>query len=190
MKKTLKVTALSLALALTSTFATASENIAVINGDYLFQNHPDRKAAADKLESEFKATRDKLVASKKQIDEKIAAAQKKIEAKVVALQKEAPKLRAADIKKREDEIKKLEETEQAAINKLIAAHDEEVQKYQESYAKRENEETKKIADSIEAAVKAVAKQKQYTMVLNQGAVAFADDAKNINEDVLKAIPAK
>ena len=44
MKKVLKVTALSLGLALASGYAMADENIAFINAGYLFQNHPDRKA--------------------------------------------------------------------------------------------------------------------------------------------------
>lgn len=115
MKKAVKVTALSLALAFTSSLAMATENIAFISGDYLFQNHPDCKMVAEKLESEFKARVEKLTANKKSIDEKIAASQKKVEAKVAALQKDAPKLRSADIKKREEEINKLGNSEQEAI---------------------------------------------------------------------------
>ncbi|MDP9500540.1 OmpH family outer membrane protein [Bisgaard Taxon 45] len=189
MKKAVKVTALSLALAFTSSLAMATENIAFISGDYLFQNHPDRKMVAEKLESEFKARVEKLTENKKSIDEKIAASQKKVEAKVAALKKDAPKLRSADIKKREDEINKLGNSEQEAINKLVTAHDEEVSKYQEDYAKREREETAKLVNSIQNAVNTIAKEKNYTLVLNEGAVVFAADAKNITEDVLKAIPA-
>ena len=70
MKKVVKLTALSLALAFTSSLAMAEENIAFVNAEYLFQNHPDRKAVADKLESEFKPTADKLAENKKQIDAK------------------------------------------------------------------------------------------------------------------------
>lgn len=191
MKKTVKVTALSLALALTSSLAVAAENIAVINADYLFFNHPDRQATVKKLEEEFKPTVEKLTASKKQLDGKIEAARKKIEAKVAALQKDSPKLRAAEIKKREDEIRKLEETEQAELNKLIVAHDTEVKKYEDTYAQREQEEAQKVFNSISEAVKTVANQKKYTLVLNQNAVVFAaDETKFINDEVLKAIPAK
>ena len=60
MKNVLKVTALSLGLALASGFASADENIAFINAGYLFQNHPDRQAVADKLDAEFKPMADKL----------------------------------------------------------------------------------------------------------------------------------
>ena len=59
---------------------------------YLFQNHPDRQAVADKLDAEFKPMADKLAASKKEIDDKIVASRKKVEAKVAALQKDAPRL--------------------------------------------------------------------------------------------------
>lgn len=191
MKKTVKVTALSLALAFTSSLAMAAENIAVINADYLFFNHPDHQATVKLIEDEFRPTVEKLTASKKQIDQKVEAARKKIEAKVAALQKDSPKLRAAEIKKREDEIKKLEEAEQAELNKIMIAHDTEVKKYEEAYAKREQEEGQKIFNSIAEAIKTVATQKKYTIVLNQNAVAFtADQTKLINDEVLKAIPAK
>ena len=69
MKNVVKVTALSLGLALASGFAAADENIAFINAGYLFQNHPDRQAVADKLDAEFKPMADKLAASKKEIDD-------------------------------------------------------------------------------------------------------------------------
>lgn len=191
MKKTLKVTVLSLALALTSSFAAAAENIAVINGDYLFFNHPEYQASVKKVEDEFRPTVEKLSASKKQIDTKIEATRKKIGAKITALQKDSPKLRAAEIKKREDEIQKLEQTEQAELNKLMAAHDNEVKKYEAAHAQREQEEGQKILNSISEAIKTVAIQKKYTLVLNQSAVAFsAEPAKNINDEVLKAITVK
>ncbi|VEH68513.1 outer membrane p25 [Rodentibacter pneumotropicus] len=67
MKNVLKVTALSVGIALASGFAAADENIAFINAGYLFQNHPDRQAIADKLDSELKPTADKLAASKKKL---------------------------------------------------------------------------------------------------------------------------
>ena len=166
MKKAVKTTALSLALALTSSFAMATENIAFIDPTYLFQNHPEREAVAKKLDAEFKAPAEKLQANKKKIDEKIEA-----------LQKEAPKLRSADIKKREDEI-----------NKLIKEHDEEVQKFQLENDKRQNEERAKLLESIQEATNTVAKQKGYTYVLDAASVVFAVDGKDITDDVMKLIP--
>lgn len=166
MKKVVKITALSLALALTSSLAAAAENIAFINAAYVFQNHPDRKAVADKLDAEFKAPAEKLQASKKQIDDKIAS-----------LQKEAAKLRAADIKKREDEI-----------NKLIANHEQQVKKFQEENDKRQTEERAKLLESIQTATNNLAKEKGYTYVLDANSVVFAVDGKDVSDDVLKALP--
>ena len=190
MKKVVKLTALSLALAFTSSLAMAEENIAFVSAEYLFQNHPDRKAITDKLESEFKPTADKLAENKKQIDAKIADVQKKVDAKVAALQKDAPKLRSADIKKREDESNKFDNDQQTVINKLIAEHDKKAKEFQDSYAKRENEETSKMVASIQTATNNVAKQKNYTLVLDDRSVVYAADGKNITEEVLKAIPAQ
>ena len=144
MKKVIKLVLISAILIFTSRLAMTEENIAFVSADYLFQNHPERKAIAAKLETEFKATVEKLTENKKKVDARIADVQKKVEAKVAALQKDAPKLRAADIKKREDEINKFASTEQATINKLVAEHDQQVRIYQDNYAKRENQETSKL----------------------------------------------
>ncbi len=166
MKKAVKLTALSLGLALSSSFAMAAENIAFVDPAYVIQNHPDREAVAKKLEAEFKGTSDKLQANKKKIDGKIEA-----------LQKEAPKLRSADIKKREDEI-----------NKLIKEHDEQVQKFQAESEKRENEEHAKILESIQVATNNLAKARGYTYVINASSLLYAVDGKDITEEVLKSIP--
>ena len=186
MKKVIKLVLISAILIFTSRLAMTEENIAFVSADYLFQNHPERAA---KLETEFKATVEKLTENKKKVDARIADVQKKVEAKVAALQKDAPKLRAADIKKREDEINKFASTEQETINKLVAEHDQQVRIYQDNYAKRENQETSKLVESIQAATNAVAKEKHYTIVLDDRSVVFAADGKNISDDVLKAISA-
>ncbi|MDH2927631.1 OmpH family outer membrane protein [Lonepinella koalarum] len=168
MKKIVKATALSLALAFVSSAAMAAENIAFINAAYLFEHHPDRDAIAQKLDSGFKKQADELAASKKSIDGKIEK-----------LQKEAKDLRSADIKKREDEI-----------NKLMKEHDAKVQKYQQEAQKLENAERTKILESIQEATNNLAKEKGYTYVLDANSVVFAVDGKDISDDVLKAIGGK
>ena len=189
MKNVVKVTALSLGLALASGFASADENIAFINAGYLFQNHPDRQAVADKLDAEFKPMADKLAASKKEIDDKIVASRKKVEAKVAALQKDAPRLRQAEIQKRQEEITKFGSDEEAALNKLMQEQDKKVAEFQELNEKRQTEERGKLLESIQVATNNLAKAKGYTYVLDDNSVVFAVDGKDITEEVLKSIPA-
>ena len=189
MKNVLKVTALSVGLALASGFAAADENIAFINAGYLFQNHPDRQAIADKLDAELKPTADKLAASKKEIDNKIVESRKKVEAKVAALQKDAPRLRQAEIQKREEEINKLGATEEATITKLMQEQDQKVAAFQEESEKRQAEARAKLLESIQVATNNLAKSKGYTYVLDANSVVFAVDGKDITEEVLKSIPA-
>ena len=183
MKNVVKVTALSLGLALASGFAAADENIAFINAGYLFQNHPDRQAVADKLDAEFKPMADKLAASKKEIDDK------KVEAKIAALQKDAPRLRQAEIQKRQDEITKFGSDEEAALSKLMEEQDKKVAEFQELNEKRQTEERGKLLESIQVATNNLAKAKGYTYVLDANSVVFAVDGKDITEEVLKSIPA-
>ena len=189
MKNIAKVTALALGIALASGYAAAEEKIAFINAGYIFQNHPDRQAVADKLDAEFKPVAEKLAASKKEVDNKIAAARKKVEAKVAALEKDAPRLRQADIQKRQEEINKLGAAEDAELQKLMQEQDKKVQEFQAQNEKRQAEERGKLLDSIQTATNNLAKAKGYTYVLDANSVVFAVEGKDITEEVLKSIPA-
>ena len=189
MKNIAKVTALALGIALASGYAAAEEKIAFINAGYIFQNHPDRQAVADKLDAEFKPVAEKLAASKKEVDDKIAAARKKVEAKVAALEKDAPRLRQADIQKRQEEINKLGAAEDAELQKSMQEQDKKVQEFQAQNEKRQAEERGKLLDSIQTATNNLAKAKGYTYVLDANSVVFAVEGKDITEEVLKSIPA-
>ena len=189
MKNIAKVTALALGIALASGYASAEEKIAFINAGYIFQHHPDRQAVADKLDAEFKPVAEKLAASKKEVDDKIAAARKKVEAKVAALEKDAPRLRQADIQKRQEEINKLGAAEDAGLQKLMQEQDKKVQEFQAQNEKRQAEERGKLLDSIQTATNNLAKAKGYTYVLDANSVVFALEGKDITEEVLKSIPA-
>lgn len=189
MKNIAKVTVLALGIALASGYAAAEEKIAFINAGYIFQHHPDRQAVADKLDAEFKPVAEKLAASKKEVDDKIAAARKKVEAKVAALEKDAPRLRQADIQKRQEEINKLGAAEDAELQKLMQEQDKKVQEFQAQNEKRQAEERGKLLDSIQTATNNLAKAKGYTYVLDANSVVFAVEGKDITEEVLKSIPA-
>ncbi|HHF6376510.1 TPA: OmpH family outer membrane protein [Haemophilus influenzae] len=189
MKNIAKVTALALGIALASGYASAEEKIAFINAGYIFQHHPDRQAVADKLDAEFKPVAEKLAASKKEVDDKIAAARKKVEAKVAALEKDAPRLRQADIQKRQEEINKLGVAEDAELQKLMQEQDKKVQEFQAQNEKRQAEERGKLLNSIQTATNNLAKAKGYTYVLDANLVVFAVEGKDITEEVLKSIPA-
>ena len=209
MKNVVKVTALSLGLALASGFAAADENIAFINAGYLFQNHPDRQAVADKLDAEFKPMADKLTASKKEIDDKIVASRKKVEAKVAALQKDAPRLRAKEIQARQDKImasQKGFQNKVEALQKREAAFAKKAEAFQqkaEAFQKKiedanknsgglnPQEAQKQAVDEINVTIKEVAKAKGYTLVLQPQVALYAEDeSKDITEAVLDAIKAK
>ncbi|WP_040975992.1 MULTISPECIES: OmpH family outer membrane protein [Pasteurellaceae] len=188
MKKAVKLTALSLALAF-STAAMAEDNIAFINVDYLFANHPARKIELQKLDDEFKAPAEKLQAVEKSLQEKKAAFEKEIDGKVKALEKDAPKLRQADIKKRQDEISKLAAKRDGEFKALVDEHQKNVAKFREDGQKKEMAIQQKLLSDIQTAATEVAKAKNYTAVLDEKAAIYTADGKNITEEVLKAIPA-
>ena len=128
-------------------------------------------------------------AFKKEIDEKIVASRKKVEDKIASLQKDAPRLRQAEIQKRQDEITKFGSDEEVKLNKLMEEQDKKVAEFQEQNEKRQAEERAKLLESIQVATNELAKTKGYTYVLDANSVVFAVDGKDITEEVLKSIPA-
>lgn len=167
MKNNLKITALSLSLMLCSSLALSNEKIAIINSAYLFQNHPDREIAGEKIDKELEAPLKSL-----------QEAEKKIVAKIEALQKEAPKLRAADIQKREEEI-----------NKLREAYQKQMAELQQKNEELQFEERSKLLQGIQTAANQVAEKGNYTLVLDANSVVYTVNGKDITEEVLKQIPA-
>lgn len=187
MKKAVKLTALSLALV--SSVAMADDNIGFVNVDYLIINHPTRPAELEKFNAEIKAPLEKLKNSEKALQEKKMSFEKEIEGKVKALEKDAKKLRQADIKKRQDEINKLAEKRNAELNALVAEHQKNVAKFDQDNQKRDHELTKRFLNDIAEATKKVAKEKNFTAVLEERNAVYIADGKNITQDVLKALPA-
>ena len=112
-----------------------------------------------------------------------------MEEKIAALQKDAPRLRQAEIQKRQEEITKFGSDEEAALNKLMEEQDKKVAEFQELNEKRQTEERGKLLESIQVATNNLAKAKGYTYVLDANSVVFAVDGKDITEEVLKSIPA-
>lgn len=82
MKKAVKLTALSLALALGSSVAMADDNIGFVNVDYLIINHPTRPAELEKFNAEIKAPLEKLKNSEKALQEKKCLSKKKSKEKL------------------------------------------------------------------------------------------------------------
>lgn len=187
MKNVVKLTALSIALG--SSVAMASDNIAFVNTEYLFAKHPARQVELQKLDDEFKAPAEKLQAADKALVEKRTQFEKEIDAKAKALEKDAPKLRQADIKKRQDEIAKLVEKRDAEFKKLVEEHQKNVAEFQANGQKREAEINQRLLTEIQTATTNVAKAKNFTVVLDEKTAVYFADGKNITEEVLKAIPA-
>lgn len=165
MKNGFKIAGLALALALTSAATFAEENIAYVDSLVLFQNHPDREVEGANIDAELKEPADKL----KALEENIIG-------KMQSLEKEAPKLRQADIKKREDEINKLRQDYQTQLDAL----------------QKKNEELQlaartRLIQSIRTATNEVAKQKKYSFVVDANAVVYAVDGKDITKEVLDNI---
>ena len=69
---------------------------------------------------------------------KIVASRKKSRSKNCSVTKDAPRLRQAEIQKRQDEITKFGSDEEAALSKLMEEQDKKVAEFQELNEKTSN----------------------------------------------------
>ncbi|AWX15839.1 hypothetical protein CEP48_06450 [Mergibacter septicus] len=165
MKKVFKTAALTLALMGATAFAQADEKIALVNGDLLIQQLITSENVGQKIDNEFKSE-----------IEKVQAQQKTLVTKAEALEKDRKKLKAADLKKREEELNKLQADYVRAANEL-----------QQKVQVRQNQELERVTQEAQEALNKVAKEKGYTIVFKTEAAAYAVDGKDITQDVLKVL---
>lgn len=165
MKKVFKTAALTLALMGATAFAQADEKIALVNGDLLIQQLITSENVGQKIDNEFKSE-----------IEKVQAQQKTLVTKAEALEKDRKKLKAVDLKKREEELNKLQADYVRAANEL-----------QQKVQVRQNQELERVTQEAQEALNKVAKEKGYTIVFKTEAAAYAVDGKDITQDVLKVL---
>lgn len=165
MKKVFKTAALTLALVGATAFAQADEKIALVNGDLLIQQLAAAEQVGQKIDAEFKAD----IA-------KVQAMQKTLISKGEALEKDRKKLKATELKKREEELSKL----QAEYIRVASELQQKVQA-------RQGQELARITQEAQVALDKVAKDKGYSIVLKTQSAAYAAEGKDITQDVLKTL---
>ncbi len=189
MKKLLKVTALTVALGFTTT-AMAQENVGLVNVEYLYSHHPDRETAFQKLEMELKAPAEKLQAEEKALADKKKQFTQEIENKLKALEKDAPNLKQAQIKNRQEEISALAQKREEELKTLADKFQQKVMAFESESKQAQMAANKRLLKEIQLATNEVAKMKNYTLVLDEKAAVFAQDGKDITQDVLKSLEKK
>lgn len=166
MKNVFKLAAVVAGLSMFSGVANAVENIGYVNTNVLVQNHPLATNTDPKLVESIKADQAALEKEEKAIINKFET-----------LKKDAPKLRSADIKKREDAIN----ADRKAFEKKVAAFEKKV-------AEAENKVRQAIYTNIQQSINEVAKNKGYTLVIDANAVMYTQNENNdLTNDVYKVI---
>ena len=188
MKKFAKLTALSVILGLGSSLAMAQENIGLINVDYLYSHHPDRVQSFKQIEDKLKAPADKLKAEEKALADKKALFTQEIDKKIKALEKAAPKLRSKEIKQRQAKIAELAQKREAELKKLYDAYQQKVMAFRAEAQQLEVATNKRLLNDIQVATDKIAKEKHYTLVLDEKAAVYSEPNKNLTQEVLKALP--
>ncbi|TCP94969.1 periplasmic chaperone for outer membrane proteins Skp [Cricetibacter osteomyelitidis] len=215
MKKALKLTALSLALAFGSaSFAQAADadKIAYVSVPVLLQSHPLvsetsefgklRKAEEDKLAPEEQ----KLAEAAQGLRTDEAALQKEGEALKASLDKKFAQLQkdAKDPKQRPSKLQEREKAlnaESAAFQKKVAAFEKRANEHQQKVAAFQQkageaqqrlgaEEAKvraEVTKNVKENIDKVAKEQGYTLVLDAAAVIYtANEGNDITEAVVKS----
>ncbi len=187
MKKIAKLTALTLVAGLASGVAMADENVGIINVQYLYSHHPDRQAAFEKLQQEFKAPAAKLQAQEKQFLAAKEKFTKEVDTKVKALEKAAPKLTQAQMKQRQADIAAFAKKSEGELKGLY----ERLQSASMAF-NAENQQAvvatnQRLLKEIQVATDKVAQEKKYTLVLDEKAAVYAAKGKDLTQDVLHVL---
>lgn len=168
MKKTLNhfltAGAVVASLSMTGTaFAAEDLPIAIVDGNVVFQKFQPGIEA--ELKKEFKDQQQKLM--KLQGDLQKMSEQ---------LDKDAEIMSEAEVEKLQQNFaEKQMEFQQLSVE------------YSEAYNERGNEEFQTLIEEVQAAAKEIAAEKGYAMVVQRGAILYADDKYDVTEELIKDV---
>lgn len=157
----------SLVTVLSATQALAADEakfpVAVVDGTAIFQKF--QPGIESELKKEFADQQQKII----KMQEELQAMSEKLDSE-------------ADIMKA-DEVEKMQETfaeKQMEFQQLSL-------EYNEAYNKRGNEVFQKLIDKVQKASSEIAKENGYELVVQRGAVLYADDDLDVTEDLIDKI---
>ena len=140
-----------------------AQNIALIDGQKIISQIPQREDFEKKLEQEFKP-----------VQQDLEAGQKKLQTKGRELEKQRLTLKAEEVEKREEELRTLQESLQRKARLA-----------QQDFQARQEEINGQIELLIQDAIGVVAKKEGFEVVLFRGAVAWSGvDVKDITSLVV------
>ncbi|UVK77474.1 MAG: periplasmic chaperone Skp [Sodalis sp. Fse] len=164
MKKWLYAAVLSLVQP-SPTSALAADKIAVVNVSNIFEQSPQTAIVAKELENEFKDRATELQSIKRDL-----------QTKMQRLQLAGPSMK---------------DNERSALEKLVMTQREDFSKkaqaFEQDNHRRQTEERNKILSRIQDAVRNIASKEGYDVVIDANAVAYASNAKDITDDVVKQV---
>lgn len=139
--------------------------VGVIDMRLIAGNSPQAQETMNLLKKEFKGREDQIISTEKTLKEKAEKLQ-----------------RNAAV---------MSESEKAKLERDLTVGQRELQRLQtefrEDAALRQQEEMKKLLDKINQRVEAIAKAKQFDLILYRDAVPFATPQIDITDEVMKAI---
>lgn len=149
---------------------------------------PDKAAtrvALIKMQEAIKETKDGKKAE--------STLRKEIEDRQKKLQSEGQKIQAAmeDLRKQGMVMdEKSRAAKEADIQKQVMAFEESKMRNQQEFQKRDQEISEPIIKKLKGIVSEVAKDKGYTLVIDQGSVVYSETGDDITDEVIKRYDAK
>lgn len=169
MKKALALISSVLLIGGTQAYAAdATQSIAVVNVQQVFQQSPKIAELNKKLQSQFKPRQDKLV-----------AAQKNLQDELDKFKKESPTMSQKD----KDALQKKIVDDQSNLAKEASA-------FQQDLSKEQSKIMKSVLADLNQIISSLAKQSSYSLVLDSQAVIYANDSADITKQVSKEFDKK
>lgn len=148
--------------------ASKATNIAVVNVQQVFQQSPRIAELNKKLQNQFKARQDKLIAAQKTLQEELDK-----------FKKEAPTMSQKD----KDALQKKIVEDQSNLAKEASA-------FQQDLSKEQGKIMKSVLGQLNDVISGIAKQSNYTLVLDSQAVIYSADTSDITKQVAQQFDKK
>lgn len=148
--------------------ATGTPRVAVVNVQQVLQQSPRVAELSKKLESQFKARQTKIN------DE-----QKSLQDELEKFKKESPTMSQSA---RDSMQKKIADERSDLVKQVVA--------YQQDLQKEQNKIMQGIMTDLNGIVSTIAKNQNYSLVLDSQAVIYATDGNDITKDVAKQFNSK
>jgi outer membrane protein len=162
----LMISTVAFAATIPAAAAASDIKVGVVDMQQILQQSPQANALNKQLQNQFQPRQQKLI-----------AAQKNLQSEMDKFNKEGPTMNNADRTKLQNQIM----SDRTSFQGMV-------QSYQQDLSAAQTTAMQKFTSDVQDAVGTVAKQGNYTIIMQRAAAPYADPSLDVTKQVLAAMP--